>query len=228
MFSTEKYSASDCVSYPRGFHCMETNLWKSTKCTRDGAWAEDKSELQRQLHRYKNWYIESLRQGGAEFFLETLFLKIGFHSKWVSWIMCFVRSVTYTLMMNGQSYEHIVQEREIWQGDPLSPFLFILCDEALVNIMNRVEQNGDNTWMKLARSFPSVQHLLLQTIAFLLSSESDKMFTFLKCMWLHGSAFGQEINFQKSSITYGADVDPIMRILIANILIIDNEGGIWI
>lgn len=52
------------------------------------------------------------------------------------------------------------------------------------------------------------------------------MFKFFKCMRLYGSAFGKEINFQKSSITYGADVDPIMRILIAKILIIDNEGGL--
>ena len=28
-------------------------------------------------------------------FLETLFLKMGFHTKWVRWIMCCVRSVTF-------------------------------------------------------------------------------------------------------------------------------------
>lgn len=140
-------------------------------------------------------------------FLETLFLKMGFHTKWVRLIMCCVRSVTYTVMMNGQCYGHIVPERGIRQGDPLSPFLFILCAEALVNIMNRTELNGDITGIKLTRSCPSIHHLLFADDSlFLCKANLKECSNFLKCLRLYGTASGQEINFQKSSITYGSQM----------------------
>ena len=86
--------------------------------------------------------------------------------------------------------------------------------------------NGDITGMKLTRSCPSIQHLLFEDDSlFLCKANLKECSNFLKCLRLYGTASGQEINFQKSSITYGADVDPVMRRLIAEILSIENEGG---
>lgn len=48
---------------------------------------------------------------------------------------------------------------------------------------------------------------------------------FLKCLELYGKASGQEINFHKSSVTFGADIDPVNKRLIAELLKIENEGG---
>lgn len=44
-------------------------------------------------------------------------------------------------------------------------------------------------------------------------------------MELYGKASGQEINFHKSSITYGADIDEVTKRLLAELLEIENEGG---
>lgn len=85
---------------------------------------------------------------------------MGFDRKWIDWLMSCIRSVSYTVLMNGDSFGHITPERGIRQGDPLSPFLFNLCAEALVHVMNRAEQNGLLTGMKLTRNCPSIQHLL--------------------------------------------------------------------
>lgn len=65
--------------------------------------------------------------------------------------MLCVRSVSYTILLNGQEFGHIVPERGLRQVDPLSPFLFIMCAEALVHVMNRAELNGDISGMKFTR-----------------------------------------------------------------------------
>lgn len=79
-----------------------------------------------------------------------------------------IRSVSYTVLLNGQSHEHIVPERGIRQGDPLSPFIFILCAEALVHVMSRAESNDLIHGMQLTKKCPSVQHLLFADDSFFL------------------------------------------------------------
>lgn len=93
-------------------------------------------------------------------FLKELFLRLGFDRKWIQWIMVCVRSVTYSVLLNGNLYGFIKPERGLRQGDPLSPFLFILCAEVLIHIMNTAERDGHISGLHLTQSFPSVQHLL--------------------------------------------------------------------
>ena len=64
-------------------------------------------------------------------FLERIMLKMGFNSKWVGWILECIRSVTYSIIVNGELQGHIVPTRGIRQGDPLLLYLFLLCSEGL-------------------------------------------------------------------------------------------------
>ncbi|XP_056855145.1 uncharacterized protein LOC130504548 [Raphanus sativus] len=159
-------------------------------------------------------------------FLEALFSKLGFHSTWIAWIMSCVRSVSYSVLLNGQAYGHITPQRGIRQGDPLSPFLFILCAEALIHTMNQGEQNGRITCMKIASNCPSVQHLLFADDSFFLCRATlAECSEFLRRLKLYGDSSGQVINFQKSAITYGAGIDAVMKRVLAEFLGIENEGG---
>lgn len=151
---------------------------------------------------------------------------MGLTRTWIEWVMKCVRSVSYTVLLNGQTHGHIKPQRGIRQGDPLSPFIFILCAEALVHVMNKAEQRGTIHGMKLTRKCPSVQNLLFADDSFFLCKANlPEVKEFLRCLKLYGDSSGQLINFQKSAITFGADVDPIMKQLISELSGIEKEGG---
>lgn len=93
-------------------------------------------------------------------FLETLSERLGFDRVWVRWIMACVSSVSYSVLLNGSSHGFIKPERGLRQGDPLSPFLFILCAEALVNCLNNSALKGNLHGIQIGPLGPSVHHLL--------------------------------------------------------------------
>ncbi|OMP11686.1 reverse transcriptase [Corchorus capsularis] len=66
-------------------------------------------------------------------FLESLMHKMGFPSRWISNVMYCIRTVTYSIIINGQQSECIVPSRGIRQGDPNTS------EDLRANIMQRLE-----------------------------------------------------------------------------------------
>ncbi|KAL1189749.1 putative mitochondrial protein [Cardamine amara subsp. amara] len=159
-------------------------------------------------------------------FLKELFIRLGFEGKWIGWIMTCISSISYSVLLNGQSHGFIKPKRGLRQGDPLSPFIFILCAEALVHIMNKAEVEGRISGIKLSRDSLSIQKLLFADDSLFMCRATFREGTKLqRCLKLYGDASGQEINFQKSSITFGGKIDPIMKRVLGEFLGIEQEGG---
>lgn len=97
-------------------------------------------------------------------YLEELLNVIGFHQTFREWIMFCVRSVTYTVLINGEAKGLVKPGRGLRQGDPLSPFLFDLCTEDLSHQLNEAERRGEITGLRFSLEGPSVHHLFLRMI----------------------------------------------------------------
>lgn len=159
-------------------------------------------------------------------FLEVLLERMGFDRIWVRWIMACVSSVSFSVLLNGNSHGHIKPERGIRQGDPLSPFLFILCAEALVSCLNSAEAAGRLHGIKLSEHFPSIHHLLFTDDSLLLcKANSEEAKEILECLRLYGQASGQRVNQMKSSVIFGSLVPEETKIEIKEVLGIEAEGG---
>lgn len=108
-------------------------------------------------------------------FLEALTLKLGFAEKWVKLLMFFISSVSYQVLINSVPKGRIKPSRGIRQGDPFSPFLFILCIEALISLLNGAKAEKRNTGLRIARASPSVSHLFFADDSLFLQSGNHAM-----------------------------------------------------
>lgn len=80
--------------------------------------------------------------------------------------------------------------------------------------------------MRLTQNCLSVQHLLFADDSFLLCRATPTEFSeFLRCIKLYGDFSGYVLNFQKSAIKFGMDIDPMMKRFLAEFLNIENEKG---
>ncbi|XP_071738627.1 uncharacterized protein [Rutidosis leptorrhynchoides] len=95
---------------------------------------------------------------------------MGFGCKWRRWILSCLSSASVSILVNGSPTNEFTLGRGVRQGDPLSPFLFILVAEGLNILTKEAIDRGANAL--------SLQNLL-------------------KCFEL---ASGLKINFQKSCL----------------------------
>ena len=64
-------------------------------------------------------------------FIRKMLVAFGFSMAWVNWIINLISSAFFSILVNGVPSGIITPTRGICQGDPLSPFLFILMAEGL-------------------------------------------------------------------------------------------------
>ncbi|WMV25045.1 hypothetical protein MTR67_018430 [Solanum verrucosum] len=75
-------------------------------------------------------------------FLMKMMQRMGFGQRWLKWIRHCISSVKFSILINRNPCEFFPSNRGLRQGDPLSPFLFILAMEGLSNLFHTARANG--------------------------------------------------------------------------------------
>ena len=68
-------------------------------------------------------------------FHHGIMVRLGFPEIWVDRVMCCVTTPSYSILINGKPYGTISPSRGLRQGDPLSPYLFLLCTEGFTSLL---------------------------------------------------------------------------------------------
>ncbi|KAK4381552.1 putative mitochondrial protein [Sesamum angolense] len=124
-----------------------------------------------------------------------------------------------------EKFGSIIPQRGLRQGDPLSPYLFLLCTEAFNALLQRAERDGGLQGVAVCRRAPRVSHLLFadDTLIFC-QATVEAALCILEVLDIFGRAAGQEINFAKSSMVFSRNTVASLRGVIQGILDIRVEG----
>ena len=75
-------------------------------------------------------------------FVEKMMRKLGFNDRWICLIMNCITTVKYQVKVNGELTEQIIPTRGLRQGDPMFPYLFLICAEGFSSLMKAAEEEG--------------------------------------------------------------------------------------
>lgn len=92
--------------------------------------------------------------------LERIMRKFSFYDCWISLMMMCVTTVTYSVLLNSEPKGMIRPTRRIWQGDPISTYLFLLCVNGLSTMLKKEELNGHIKGVLVCHGAPPISHLL--------------------------------------------------------------------
>ncbi|KAJ0493102.1 putative RNA-directed DNA polymerase [Helianthus annuus] len=142
-------------------------------------------------------------------FLFKVMEYMGFPDKWVNWIKGCLRSAKGSVLVNGSPTAEFKFKRGLRQGDPLSPFLFILAMQVLDMFMKRALSLGLFHGINLPNGGPVVSHLCYADAMLFIGEWSphnvESLKYFLRCLYL---VTGLKVNHNKCQI-FGVGVDEV-------------------
>ena len=84
-------------------------------------------------------------------FILNVLRNFGFDERWINWITECISNTSFSILINGSPYGFFQPQRGLRQGDPLSPFLFIVAAEVLSKLLQKAEERNKLKDIKLAK-----------------------------------------------------------------------------
>ena len=135
--------------------------------------------------------------------LEQIMRKMGFHSKWITMVMNCVTSVTCSIRINGVPHGRITPSRGLRQGDPLSPYLFLLCAESLLALIHNAIRISSLRGLQVCKWSPHITHLFFADDSLLFSNATvADCKEIQRLLLVYERATGQQVNMQKTSLYF--------------------------
>ncbi|GKV09634.1 hypothetical protein SLEP1_g21105 [Rubroshorea leprosula] len=140
-------------------------------------------------------------------FLDYMLSKLGFNLKWRSWMKECLSTASISVLVNGSPTEEFNAGKGLRQGDPLSPFLFLVVAEALSGLVWKAEEIGLLKGIQVGRGNLRLTHLQFADDTILFSEASEANAWAMKCVMKSFEMIsGLKVNYDKSWLC-GLNVD---------------------
>ncbi|RVX04845.1 LINE-1 retrotransposable element ORF2 protein [Vitis vinifera] len=146
-------------------------------------------------------------------FLMKVLHKMGFGSRWMEWIWWCISTAKFSVLVNGVPTGFFSNSKGLHQGDPLSPYLFVLGMEVLSALIRRAVVGGFISSCSLqgrGRMKMDVSHLLFADDTIIFCEARKEFLTSLSWIlaWFE-AASGLRINLAKSELIPIGEVEEI-------------------
>ena len=123
-------------------------------------------------------------------------------------IMSYITTVTTSILFNGGSLDAFSPSKGIRQGDPLSPYIFIMCMEYLGQLIQDKCEEGRWKPVKASRSGPSFSHLFFaDDLVFFAKASMENCRAIKEVLDKFCKDSGQLISFAKSRVLFSPNIE---------------------
>ncbi|CAL9013233.1 unnamed protein product [Prunus brigantina] len=134
-------------------------------------------------------------------FIKDVLWEAGLRGRVLELLMQCITTVKYQAILNGEVTESFQPACGIRQGDPLSPYIFVLCMEKLSHIINGAVLGKIWKPIKVVRGGPAISHLFFADDLILFAEAHTQQATIMHhCLETFCGLSGQQVNFDKSRI----------------------------
>ena len=144
-------------------------------------------------------------------FLRETLLDMRLPQKLVEVILTCVTSTRFNVLWNGEKTEFFSPLRGVRQGDPLSPYLFILCMKRLGQLIE--DSIGQGRWTPVCASHggPALSNLLFaHDLTLFEEATREQALVIKEVLDKFCNAWGQKISFNKSRVFFSKNTNQDM------------------
>ncbi|KAL0406193.1 UNVERIFIED_CONTAM: putative mitochondrial protein [Sesamum latifolium] len=125
----------------------------------------------------------------------------------------------------GTQFGSIIPQRGLRQGDPLSPYVFLLCTESLISLFHYANERGDVSGMAICRGAPKIFHRLFADDTMIFCPANPSIGGHVcRTLETYRKASGQEINMTRSAAAFSCNAPVDTRIQLVELLGIHLEN----
>lgn len=156
-------------------------------------------------------------------FLEQILYKLKFPAIMIKWIMQCVTTVSYSVQVNGKATKPFQAKRRVRQGDPLSPFLFVLSMDYLTRTSKSLQNNSEFHYHPKCKKQRIIQLSFVDDLLMFCRGDVKFVTCLYKCFMVFSEASGLVANVDKSNVYFGGVKQGIQDQILQELQFVKGE-----
>ncbi|KAG9449628.1 hypothetical protein H6P81_009593 [Aristolochia fimbriata] len=133
-------------------------------------------------------------------FLDDVMVRMGFPTKWRTWIQGCISSPKFSILINGTPKGYFTSSRGLRQGDPISPLLFNMVSEVLCVLLYKCQEEESFSGFNIRNQLKVPILQFADDTLILCDGVGERMIDVKAILYIFEMISGQKINWEKSGV----------------------------